>query len=55
MSFPDEFKISVSDTQAYQQFSLTAVIPMINALAQIIMPSMLETVSKDKQRVADGN
>ena len=36
MGFPADFKIPVSDTQAYKQFSQSAVVPMIEAVAQCI-------------------
>ena len=36
MGFPDTFKIPVSDTQAYKQFSQAAVVPMIEAVAKLI-------------------
>lgn len=36
MGFPDSFKIPVSDTQAYKQFSQAAVVPMIEAVAKLI-------------------
>ena len=34
--FPDEFKIVVSDTQAYKQFGNSVAVPVINALAKEI-------------------
>ena len=37
MGFPDTFKIPVSDTQAYRQFSQTAVVPMIEAVAECMV------------------
>ncbi len=36
MGFPDTFKIPVSDTRAYQQFSQTAVVPMVIATAKLM-------------------
>ena len=36
MGFPDTFRIPVSDTQAYKQFSQAAVVPMIEAVAKLI-------------------
>ena len=38
MGFPDTFKIPVSDTRAYKQFSATAVVPMIEATAKLMIP-----------------
>lgn len=52
MGFPDSFKIPVSDTQAYRQFSLAAVIPMVKEVAQIMMPSIMKMVTENEQRVA---
>lgn len=37
MGFPDSFRIPVSDTRAYQLFSQTAVMPMIQAAAKLIV------------------
>lgn len=39
MGFPDSFKIRVSNTQAYQQFSQAAVVSMITEVARIVTPS----------------
>ncbi len=36
MGFPDTFKIPVSDTRAYKQFSQAAVVPMIEAVAKLV-------------------
>lgn len=38
MGFPDTFKITVSDTQAYRQFGNSVVVPLIEALAEKIVP-----------------
>lgn len=42
MGFPDSFKIPVSDTQAYKQFSQAAVVPLIEAVAKL-MTSLIST------------
>lgn len=42
MGFPDSFKIPVSDTQAYKQFSQAAVVPLIEAVAKL-MTSIIST------------
>ena len=34
--FPDDFKIVVSDTQAYKQFGNSVAVPVIEALAKNI-------------------
>ena len=40
MGFPDTFRIPVSDTRAYKQFSEAAVVPMIAAVAKLMAPSL---------------
>lgn len=42
MGFPDTFRIPVSDTQAYKLFSQAAVVPMIKAVADIIVPYIIQ-------------
>lgn len=54
MGFPDSFQITVSDTQAYQQFSLAALAPMMNAAAQIMLPSIIKTVAENKEKANGG-
>ena len=44
MGFPDTFRIPVSDTRAYRQFSDAAVIPMIEAAAKLMASSFLEAM-----------
>lgn len=41
MGFPDEFKIPVSDTQAYKQFGNSVVVPVIEAIAAAMYPHMI--------------
>ena len=38
--FPDDFKIVVSDTQAYKQFGNSVVVPLIANVAQLIVNRM---------------
>lgn len=38
MGFPENFKITVSDTQAYRQFGNSVVVPVIKEVAQIMLP-----------------
>lgn len=38
MGFPDTFRIPVSDTRAYKQFSHTAVVPMLQSAAKLMIP-----------------
>lgn len=47
MGFPDTFKIPVSDTRAYQQFSEAAVVPMIEATAKLVTSHILSKDAAD--------
>jgi DNA (cytosine-5)-methyltransferase 1 len=38
MGFPDNFRIPVSDTQAYKQFGNSVVVPVITAIAEAMRP-----------------
>lgn len=38
--FPDDFKIVVSDTQAYKQFGNSVVVPLVSAIAKNIVVAM---------------
>lgn len=38
MGFPDDFKIPVSDTQAYRQFGNSVVVPVIKEVAKAMVP-----------------
>lgn len=42
MGFPESFKIVVSDTQAYKQFGNSVAVPLIEAVARIMVPRVLE-------------
>jgi DNA (cytosine-5)-methyltransferase 1 len=42
MGFPENFIIPVSDTQAYQQFGNSVVIPVINEVAKKMLPYILQ-------------
>lgn len=44
MGFPPEFKIPVSDTQAYRQFGNSVVVPVITELARIMSPFINDLV-----------
>lgn len=41
MGFPPDFKIPVSDTQAYKQFGNSVVVPVIEAVARHIKPHIM--------------
>ena len=40
--FPDSFKIPVSDTQAYQQFGNSVVVPLMANVAKLIVSKLKE-------------
>jgi DNA (cytosine-5)-methyltransferase 1 len=40
--YPDEYQITVSDTQAYKQFGNSVVVPLVTAIAQQIIEKMHE-------------
>jgi DNA (cytosine-5)-methyltransferase 1 len=50
MGFPDDFVIPVSDTQAYRQFGNSVVMPVMEAVAKLMAPRVVEM----KQAEADG-
>lgn len=43
--FPDSFKITVSDTQAYKQFGNSVVVPLMGAIAKILVKKLSELES----------
>ncbi len=52
--FPDDFKIPVSDTQAYKQFGNSVVVPLMENVAKLIVKKMEEmdlTDGKELQRM----
>ena len=52
--FPDDFKIVVSDTQAYKQFGNSVVVPLMSNVAQLVAEKMYildETAGEPKQEV----
>ena len=42
MGFPDTFKIPDSDTQAYKQFGNSVVVPVIEEVARIMLPHVVQ-------------
>jgi DNA (cytosine-5)-methyltransferase 1 len=42
MGFPDDFKITVSDTQAYKKLGSDTVVPVIREIARIMKPHFLK-------------
>lgn len=49
MGFPDTFKIPVSDTQAYKQFGNSVVVPVIQEVARIMVPRVMELVMREQE------
>lgn len=47
MGFKDTFEIPVSDTQAYKQFGNSVVVPVIEEVARIMIPRVMELVLRD--------
>ena len=54
--FPDEFKIVVSDTQAYKQFGNSVVVPLMSNVAQLVVDEMheLDETAEVEQGVTAG-
>ena len=45
--FPDDFKIPVSDTQAYRQFGNSVVVPLMANVAHLVVYKMQELDAKN--------
>ncbi|WP_318556758.1 DNA (cytosine-5-)-methyltransferase [Geobacter anodireducens] len=50
MGYPDTFKIPVSDTQAYMQFGNSVAVPVVRAVAKIMVPHVLKI--RDQKKTA---
>lgn len=50
--FPDSFKITVSDTQAYRQFGNSVVVPLMSAVAQLVCTKLKELDKNSSKRKA---
>ena len=48
-----EFRIPVSDTQAYRQFGNAVVVPVVRAVAQLMKPCLAEALVRDGRAVPD--
>ena len=48
MGFPDSFKIVVSDTQAYKQFGNSVVVDVMEAVARIMAPRIVDLKARDE-------
>lgn len=47
MGFPEDFEIVVSDTQAYKQFGNSVVVPVMEAVAKIMAPRIIELKARE--------
>lgn len=45
MGFPDDFKIPVSDTQAYKQFGNSVAVPVVETIAKAIAPQLTKQLA----------
>lgn len=52
MGFPDTFRITVSDTQAYRQFGNSVVVPVMTEVARIMRPHVLELIEREETGIA---
>jgi DNA (cytosine-5)-methyltransferase 1 len=49
MGYPDDFKIPVSDTQAYKQFGNSVAVPVFREVARIMQPHIQRLVERAEQ------
>ena len=49
--FPDDFKIPVSDTQAYKQFGNSVVVPLMENVAKLIVKEIAELETSEQKRM----
>lgn len=52
MGFDEDFRIPVSDTRAYQQFGNSVVVPVIEQVARLMAPYLLEEQTAPRRRKA---
>lgn len=50
--FPDTFKITVSDTQAYRQFGNSVVVPLMSNVAQLICSKISELDAAEQDNIS---
>lgn len=60
MGYPDDYKLVVSDTQAYRQFGNSVVVPVVERIAEAVIATLkkpaeqkLDLVLRDKKKVGD--
>ena len=51
MGYPKDFKIPVSDTQAYKQFGNSVVVPVVERVAKAVMTTMRRPVDHKAELV----
>jgi DNA (cytosine-5)-methyltransferase 1 len=49
MGFPDSYKITASDTQAYRQFGNSVVVPVVKAVAKAMEPHLLRVLAEGNE------
>ena len=52
MGYPDSFKITVSDTRAYKQFGNSVVMPLMEYVATLMKPWILELKAREENDTA---
>ena len=52
MGYPDDFRIPVSDTQAYKQFGNSVAVPVFEEVARIMQPHIFALIAASGQRAA---
>lgn len=52
MGYPDDFRIPVSDTQAYKQFGNSVAVPVFQEVARIMQPHIQTLVEATERRAA---
>lgn len=55
MGYPDDFRIPVSDTQAYRQFGNSVVVPAIAEIARLMRPHILQIMSNGDRGTFQGD
>ena len=51
MGYPDDFKINVSDTRAYKQFGNSVVMPLMEHVASLMQPWILELKEREENAI----
>lgn len=53
--YPEDFKITVSDTRAYKQFGNSVVVPLVTAIAKLVVSKMNELDAEVLQTISGEN